>query len=39
MLHVWSNSFLLEVGPSSAAEESVLVLCLSKQAICFPRIT
>ncbi len=36
---MWSNSSLLGVGPSSAAEESVSVLCLSKVAICFPRTT
>ncbi len=36
---MWSNSSLLEVGNSSAAEESVSVFCLSKVAICFPRAT
>ncbi len=39
MWHLWSNSSLLEVSPSSAAEESVSVLCLSTVAICFPRMT
>ncbi len=39
MSHVWSNSSLLEIGPSSAARKREYVLCLSKVAICFSKMT